>query len=470
MSAAGAALAVLLLAAAAQYAWNAFAVAPLAGYDATAHAGYFVSIVREGRVPHPLEGWQTFHPPLYYLVASVVWRTLEPLGAVPLIVGLRAIGALPWLGAGWVASRLARRLGATPEAAGVAAALFWLVPCNQLAAVMVGNEAASAALATFALPFVLTLQEDPRDLRAALGAGLLAGLAFATKYSGLWIAAACAVPFLRGGLDGRALRALAVCLVAGVVVAGPVYVRNLALTGSPFPMTREQEPLKSAEAILTPRPRQLTDYVRLDPDSVLRPSIFHRPGRPGHYASRNPAMANVWGLAYAGAWYDPFGQRVPIESHRDGVWWGTALLLLGLVPTALMLAGFARATANTVRSRGRSREAPLVLMMWLALASFVAFTWRVPTWAAVKASYFLPVAAPAVIFFAQSVGQLGAVLRRAALAVSLLAALGAGLVFTERVVFTLDPTATLVPAWRYYAAQLPEGYLDEALRTFYGEP
>ena len=62
------ALVVILLLAAAQYGWNAWTVAPLSGYDAGGHAGYVLTVVEDGRLPHPLEGWSTFHPPLYYLL------------------------------------------------------------------------------------------------------------------------------------------------------------------------------------------------------------------------------------------------------------------------------------------------------------------------------------------------------------------------------------------------------------------
>ena len=66
--------------AACQYAWNAYAVTPLTGYDAPAHAGYLLTLIEEGRLPHPMEGWATFHPPLYYVLGAGVWSLLEPLG------------------------------------------------------------------------------------------------------------------------------------------------------------------------------------------------------------------------------------------------------------------------------------------------------------------------------------------------------------------------------------------------------
>jgi len=48
--------------------------------------------------------------------------------------------------------------------------------------------------------------------------------------------------------------------VAGLV-AGPFYLRNVATTGTPIPMTRELQPMKHFEARMEYRPRKLADYV-----------------------------------------------------------------------------------------------------------------------------------------------------------------------------------------------------------------
>ena len=97
------ALAGLLLLAALQYIWNAFTVTPLVGYDAVPHAAYVLTIVEDGRLPQPLEGWSTFPPPLYYLLGAGLWKLLEPLGAQWIVAGLRALSALGMLAAGGVA-------------------------------------------------------------------------------------------------------------------------------------------------------------------------------------------------------------------------------------------------------------------------------------------------------------------------------------------------------------------------------
>jgi len=466
-------LAAALAIVATQYAWNAVQLPPLVGYDAPGHAGFIASIARDGRLPHPLSGWSTFHPPLYHVASSLVWRTLEPWGPGPLSAGLRGLGALAWLGAGGAMIVLLRRLGAAPATVAASALLFWLVPSNQLSAVMVGNEAFAAAMATLALVPLCRLQADPGDRAAALAAGGLAGAALASKFSGAWVSAACAVPFLRAGLlrtgmDARPLQALALCALAGALIAGPVYVRNLATTGTPFPMTRELGPMKSAEDALVLRPRRVADYVGLAPGALRRPSIYHVPDAPGSWAGRNESMTNVWSLAYAGLWYDAHAHRVPIAMHRDDVVLGPLLLLLGLVPTALLVVGFVSASVAAFRSRLRSPDAPLVVLALLALVSFAGFTWHAPSLAAAKASYLLPAAGPAAWFFARATDRVRGAARRAVLAVAVLAGLASGAIFTAGFAFDPGSPRVLVRSWLYVARELPEARIDEALRVLYG--
>jgi len=432
-----------------QRGWNAYCVRPLSGYDAPGHAGYIYTIVHDHRLPHPLEGWSTFHPPLYYLGASVVWRFLEPAGPRAVIAGVRAIGSLAGLAAGLVTFILVRRLGGGAAVAWVAAALVLFVPVTQMAGTMIGNEAFAAGLAALALPSLLALHQDPRNLRAAAITGLLTGLVLATKYTGLFLASGCVVPFFRRDLDRRALGALGVVVITAGLVAGPVYFRNFRLTGSPIPMTRELEPMRTIEAMLVMGPRKVRDYLSIPPAVFLRPSPYHVSGAPGSHGNRNPAMSSVWGLTYASIWYDPFAQRIPIRFYRDGVYTGPLLTLLGVVPTAVMLLGLVAAACRLIRTRGRSPDAPLVVMTLVGLAFFVAFTWRAPSMAAVKGSYLLPLVVPAGVFFAGGAELLGRLCRTSMLVLSMAAVVSAALVFTGGVIYPTEPRPLEIHFWRH---------------------
>lgn len=458
----------LLAIAVAHRAWNAWAVKPLTGYDAPGHMGYVLTIVTEHRLPQPTEGWSTFHPPLYYLVASGVWATLEPFGPRAVLLGIRAVGVVLGFATALVTHRLIRRFGGGRDVALVGMALVLFVPCNQIAATMEGNEAFAAGIAAMGLPALLRLQADPRSVRAAILLGSAAGFAAISKFTGLALLAACIVPFLRTDLDrsmGRALLALGVVFMC---LAGPVYARNILIAGSPFPMTRGREPMHTAERVQIIRPRRLHDYFSVGIGNVLRPSVFHLPGRQPLFRNKNPAMTSVPGLLYASLWWDPFAHRIDLRYHRDGIRSGPRLVLLGLVPTLLMLAGFVLATFRALAGRLRAPEAPLVAMALAGMAMLLLHTWVAPSTASVKASYLLQVAPVAGVFFSLGVGLLGPRLRAVALAVSLAAAVVAAFVFTEGVLF--HSTVPGVDIWTRWSRQLPRAHIEQAMKWLLGIP
>jgi 4-amino-4-deoxy-L-arabinose transferase-like glycosyltransferase len=347
----------------------------------------------------------------------------------------------------------------------VASALLLFVPSSKTAAAMLGNEALGAGLAALTLLAVVRLQEDPAHRGLAAAAGLLAGLALATKYTGLWVALASAVPFLRARMGTRRLQGLAICGLGVALVAGPVYVRNLALTGSPVPMTRELEPMRSIEAFSVIRPRQAADYLWVDPRCVLHPSAFVLSGDPGRPMRVHPAMTSVWGAAYASTWWDAFGHRIAPRLERRTQTPAAYLALLGLVPSGLALFGLLTAAGELVRRRRLTPEAPFVAMTAIALATFVAFTLRAPGLSALKGSYLLPLGVPAAVFFVRGVRVLGPRLRRPALGLSLAAAALAAVLFTSGLVFEPPSPLPMRRAWLSYARQLPSAHLGEAVRV-----
>lgn len=454
---------ILALAITAHYAWNAWTVTPLTGYDAPGHAAYVFGILEDGRLPHPYQGWSTFHPPIYYVLGAGVWRLLEPAGPQAVVAGIRGIGVLSLLAVGAVAFALARRRSSDGVAA-LAAALLLLVPCVQMTGAMIRNEALAAAFAALAIAPILMLQRNPRNLAAAGAAGLLVGLAIATKVNGIFLLAGCAVPYLRPGLDRSALRAALLVFGLATLVAAPVTVRNLVLTGDPLPLNRDKPVAALAEASQVIRERRVLDYAWIDPRCLWRPSIHHVAGDPPPPPPRrNTAMTNVWGLAYASTWYDAFGHRIPTAFHRDGVWAGRLLVLLGLLPSGLLLLGFARATVEALRWHAGSDDAPLVAMSWAGLAAFVSFTYVSPTIGAPKAIYLLPLAVPAALFFVRGLPAAGSPLRAAALTGCAAAALLSALVFTQSLWFPPIGREVMTGRWQLVGRALPDSHIETTL-------
>lgn len=454
------ALTLLLAAAALLGAWNAWAVPPLTGYDAGGHAGYIQTIVANGRLPHPMEGWSTFHPPLYYLLGSVIWRLLEPWGGRAVLVALRGLGVLALLAAGFASYLAVRWMGGRPAVAWSASALTLFLPSAQMASAMIGNEAFAAGIAGLALLAVMRLEEDPRNGRWAATAGILAGLASISKYSGVWIACTCAVPFARPGFDRRTLRALAICFGLIAILAGPVYLRNVALTGSLTPMTLQIEPMRSIVVGFTPRARHVGDYLWVPPTCLLHPTMYLETDLPRENAHLNPSMSNVWGMAYASTWWDAYGHRIPLGAARGAA---PVLPLLGLIPTGAALLGFLAALHELGIAGRRTPLFPAVVMTGLALASFVAFTARTPAVVVAKGSYLLPLGVPAALFFARGAKLLERRIRIAVVAVSIFAALTAAVFFTSGLVFEPLDAGPMLRGWHALSARLPGAGISEAV-------
>jgi hypothetical protein len=134
--------------------------------------------------------------------------------------------------------------------------------------------------------------------------------------------------------------------------------------------------------------------------------------------------SSVPGLLYASTWADAHGHFFTTDA-RLVLRAQSLLTLLGLLPTALVLLGLAR-----ILRRPRRHAAWFGPGVFAAaiLVSLLGYSWSLPYYSAVKASYLLPAALPAA--YALCVG-LGALPRRALgllrLALLLLAAVATGL-------------------------------------------
>ena len=126
-----------------------------------------------------------------------------------------------------------------------------------------------------------------------------------------------------------------------------------------------------------------------------------------------------------------------------------------------MLAGFVLCWIDLVRRRGRTPEAPLVLLASAALAGFVAIAISAPSPAALKGSYLLGMGVPAAVFYARAATRLPRWPRRALLALSCAASGVALLVFTTGVLYPAQ--AMGVRVWTRIAQVLPESYIYEAM-------
>lgn len=377
---------------------NALHYPPRWGFDAMFNERYVGRLLESWALPAPHADWSTAHPPLYYYLSAAIGRALGCADSLMAIVPTRLVGTLAGLSSVALAVALVRRVNPAGERrALLAAALLLFLPVHIYMSAMVNEEILASALVSAALFGVAWQLTSPsRRERAWLGAaavGFAAGLALLTKLSGVLVVAAAALSYGIDGLRRRQLgpalgRATAVCLVA-LVVGGWYYLRNLALYGYLYPQDLATH---SVMFDMPPGTRSLEDYLRVPLATWTDP----QPLSPD-------LLRSIWGATYVSAWHEGHGHFLP-KNNQTVKHMGTLILVLALLPTAAVVAGVGRGIRRTLRAP-QGADVPLLLLIALTLAGYVAFTWSNPWFVTVKASYLLGLSIPFAFYGSEALAS-----------------------------------------------------------------
>jgi 4-amino-4-deoxy-L-arabinose transferase-like glycosyltransferase len=381
---------------------NALVFSPLRAYDGYAHFSYIWFLAEQWRIPLPTSGWQFFQPPLYYALMAWLWDTLTQIDPLMrLKLGTMAMALLGLVHA-WASFAIVGRVVPGNRLAQLAAAgLMLFLPVHLYSAGFIGNEYLCAVFCSVSLLALLRVLDRPTWLGAAW-LGLCLGAAMMTKFTGLVVVAgAFATIGARTVLRrewASGIRTMAIAGAVLLVCCGWFYGRNVMVYGTPFKMSRETFVLARYEHIQTTGRRNVWEYVLFDPLILYRPQwprgvplVQETPAFYPRSAARESVLTGI----YANAWFDGYGGWV-----LPAVWQsevvrrsGQALLTLGLVPSILVLVGFGVAIGR-LRRRGWDDTLVAMVTTFVAmLAVVVQGTSSVPTHAAVKATYLLPVSA-----------------------------------------------------------------------------
>ena len=352
--------------------WNAITYPSGAGYDATSHREYGDFLINHLRLPHENETPEYYSPPLYYILAGgVTWigreagmgepHKLAQLLNVPAVVGtallVGALARLLWPERRWLA----------PAAIGFLA----LSPVLMRTASMYNPETTDMFVSALCLYLAARLLVGRRYGRgAAFGLGLALGAGEMVRQFSLWTLAVVVLAFLAAlwwrGAERRALlRTLALALAGCALVAGPWYgYRAANYSNAVF-----DRPPTSAKPLLERRPASFY----FDPGL---PDAFSRPYRPYLVNLAGPqTYTDIWG-----DWYGVFAWEAKTQAKPSGAvnGWLSLQSVLGLVPTALAIAGWLVLLVLSLRRRLADRL--LVALLPLAgIAGYLYFTVSFPT-------------------------------------------------------------------------------------------
>jgi len=357
------------------------------GYDANWNWEYITLLMHSWALPAPDQGWATAHPPFFYYLAAAIGRVVGPLDKSMAIHAIRLVTAASGLLAIWVAVSLVRRVDPkNTQRAFIAGALLLFLPVHIYMSAMLSEEILVTALISFAVVGIATdLLSSPTPGRALVRAGVLgavAGLALLTKLTGLLIIAAGGAAYLIDGIRSGEKRAAfgraAAFSATALLVGGGFYVRNLIAYGYLYPHGLEVHSLMFS---MPPGMRSVADYLWVPWQTFTEPNLLS----PG-------LLHSVWGSTYVTIWFDGHHHFLPTRGSAVSKI-GTAMLLLGLVPSLAFAVGLGRGVRRLFRTLG-GPDLVLLLLVVATLAGYVLFTWRNPWFAVLKGSFLLGLSVP----------------------------------------------------------------------------
>jgi hypothetical protein len=359
-----------------------------------------------GRLPLASDCWQCYHPPLFYLLGWPFYALGHWIaGGTEEDAALRWLAALPLACSAvtvYYGYRLLRLFRSRGGVLVIGVALLLTFPCLFMSSY--GAEADILVTAILsALIFYLTRDAaigPPTNLAATVRLGVLAGLAAATKYSGLVGVATILGVFGVHALAGRrrtvALGDIALVAAICAVIGGWKYVDNFKWYGTPFQANGSAAQgfsLRARDGF-----RSNYEFGTFHIHDLLEVVGEHAPAGE---LTRLPVYRSVFTTLHGLAWSDMnfFSEptrhgdpRRPYPAKRQ-VWAITAsVLVLGLVPEGLAFVG----VAVTLRRRSFT---PAVIFTVLGLTSYVWWLLGQTDWG-LKTKYLLFLLPPGVLFAA----------------------------------------------------------------------
>lgn len=350
----------------------------------------------EGRLPESTDCIECYHPPLFPLLGYAFFSAGMRATGGDVPGSLRVLTLLSGLCTAliaWYGFRLLRLFGQRgwPLVAGTG--LLLVLPALFLASCTIDADVVAAAVLSGFLfhltRYVAAPDRHPRlDL---MGAGLFAGLAASTKYSGLTALAVAGLVFaIRLLLEPNRRRTLAhglALLVLCVAVGSWKYVDNVRKYGTPL-FSRGY----TYHEVLGVGNRHWDRYEFLSfrLPSLLAVATHAAPPGP---LTLDPVYRSVWTTLYGQTWGDMgffsnptrHGSRMPWFPDRGVPPWLTlSVLLLGLVPSLVAGVGL----VATARQRALW---PVLLTCAVTLGVYIAWFTTERNWG-LKVKYVLHLA------------------------------------------------------------------------------
>jgi tetratricopeptide (TPR) repeat protein len=367
--------------------WNNTRLLPFhAGFDWKEHLKYINYIQERRALPLPNEGWEMYHPPLYYLIAAASLSVCKlSISDSTSVLVLRLFGAFMGI-AQFVLVFLSLRLLFPARVAVIGLLLAAFLPMHLYLAHYVTNEMLAATLGTATLYLCLRLlkSDTPRTsqfawLGLALGAAMLAKATDVLLLPVVFVALGGKLLYARTSI-AISLRNLGLSLAICFAVCGWHYMRIWLRFGTP--LLGPWDVISGFTWWQDAGYRTAADYLRFGR------SLAH-PLFSGFAGFADGIYSTLWGDGLCGG-----ASSLTLAWNEQPM---VAGYLLALIPTALVLTGVAVAIIRFVRKP--SSELFLLLGFCALLALGMIFmTLKVPNYEEAKAFFGLAALTPLCFF------------------------------------------------------------------------
>jgi hypothetical protein len=330
------------------------------GFDGVEHIEYINFLKQYRTLPLPDQGWEMYHPPLYYILASVM----------PGIEYVKLMGYISWLVLGLLCWGFFKRVFNRTESF-IATLLVISLPAVIFLTPQISNEFFSDVLISGSLVFYF-LNKRRLNRGNSIILGTLLGLSLLSKSTIVVLVAAIVIDQL---LTQRfnvitVSRKLLLPLVIALIIGGWFYIRSAHLHGNPL--------ISNLELIGTSTPREpRTPNFWFDLTSVQKLDLF----RAHHYS--------FFGGTYFSFFYDGHNSLIPVQLESQA---GSQLVLASLPLFLISILGF----INVLRLR---RGSIFVIYTALLLGVYIAYLFKYPYHFSVKGFYLLSLAIPWAYYF-----------------------------------------------------------------------
>lgn len=342
------------------------------GFDAGGHIAYINYLKTFKRVPLANEGWETYQPPLYYVLGSVFNKIedVRVLGIISYILLIFSVLILiQHIGKNFILSLcLANLAGSLPV-------VIYLVP-------PISNEFFSSVVIGITLVWYI-MNKNRNTLTSNIFLGVLLGLSILAKATAWILVTTLTLDILVEFWHKkyRKIESIIVPMSIMLLIGGWFYFRDIVMFRNPF-----ISPFDFPQFKIWQPPGQRDIHFFTDLSAFINFDLFK-----AHFYS-------LWAGTYFSWFFDGHNVIIPVQPFSKI---GIVLILFSLLLIIAFIYGYITETRHIT-----SVNRVFIVYPFLLFISYIIYNLKMPFYSTVKGAFLISALIPFIFFIAKSLQKL----------------------------------------------------------------